>query len=463
MIKQILERDFVIKSAKALEIRIGGMIAQAEDGGKSAQIIKAQEVELDDLRQALEELKSAIKREENSTPEQENGNNYIPCNPIISLLQTSLQHYCEEKQSKEVLGKSKEIKALANDDNIPGAVQELTSEMIGFLSDDSPAKAFNDFENLDAGWLNCVFSIAVRNWRKPHPFNHKPADHYEIKNNDRVILFSDWGSGLPRAQKVTKQIRLQLDDPSAAHRNKHLIHLGDVYYSGWAAEYEKNLLPYWSVREDEADKITSWALNSNHEMYSGGSGYFDFLLNSPRFKRQQKSSFFSLGNDHWQLLGLDTGYHENRLFDPHDLYGKQDEWVYETLKNAPDKKGILMSHHQPFSAFASGGEKLLAKLRQPLDEGLIHTWFWGHEHRCTLYEKRENIKFPRCIGHGGIPFYVETDAYPPGVQYEYREGFDHFFETWNYFGFVVLDFDDDKITVRYINELGNEHYTETIQ
>ncbi|HEX9930108.1 MAG TPA: hypothetical protein VGB02_16360, partial [Pyrinomonadaceae bacterium] len=175
-------------------------------------------------------------------------------------------------------------------------------------------------------------------------------------------------------------------------------------------------------------------------------------------------SFFSLENDNWMLLGLDTAYNDNRIFDAHDLYGDQNQWAYQklTAAKAQNKKGILLSHHQPFSAFADGGEKILNKLSTSLSELLVHTWFWGHEHRCTLYNERENIKFPRCIGHGGIPFYVENKALPDGVAYEYRDGFDDFNETWNYFGFVVLDFEGSEITARYINEQGIQHHVETI-
>jgi len=465
MIKQILDRDFVLKSARALDARIGGMIVQAEADADAQKVLDAREVDVSELRRAREELQKAIEAEETKlTPDQQNADNYIPSNSILSLVQTALQQYCEQVEPKEVSDKSDEIRGLVGDDDIPAATKELSTDIEGALSGASPDKAINDYELLDAGWLNCVFAIGVRNWRKRRPFNPKPADPYKITNRARVVLFSDWGSGLPRAQKISQQIRRYLDDPEAANRDKHLIHLGDVYYSGWEYEYKRNVLPYWSVKPEEAKKISSWNLNGNHDMYSGGFGYFDYLLRDERFAAQQQSSFFSLENNRWLLLGLDTGYHENSVFDPHDLYGDiQNEWAYQKLKEAaPNKKGILLSHHQPFSAYDEGGEKILEKLQSPLNEGLIHTWFWGHEHRCALYEPRESIKFLRCIGHGGIPFYKGKGALPAGVQYEFRDGFNHLLEVWNYFGFVVLDFEDDQINVRYISEQGDTHHTETI-
>lgn len=464
MIKQILERNFMLKSTTTLRLSIEEMIQRAASSAEVTQLLEKEEVSVSDLQKAQEELRQAIEREKQRVPEKEDKVSFFPRDAIISLAQSALQQYCEVKKPSQVIEKSDEIRAASEEGEIPVADKELSFDLQDFLGDRTQKKAFDDYELADIGWANCLLSIGVRNWRGLHPFNPKPATPYTIGNNARVILFSDWGSGLPRAQKVTAEIRKQLLDPAAAHRDKHVIHLGDVYYSGWAKEYENNVLPYWPVQAGEEDNFSSWSLNANHDMYSGGKGYFDYLLTDPRFKRQEQSSFFSLENDKWLLLSLDTGYHENRVFDAHDLYGEQHTWAYKKLSDAKDKTGIILSHHQPFSAYDKGGEKILDKLRQPLDEKLVQAWFWGHEHRCTFYGERENVSYPRCIGHGGIPFYVAEGELPKekGVVKEYRQGFDDYLETWNFFGFVVLDFEDDKIIARYINERGTEHEQETI-
>ena len=109
-------------------------------------------------------------------------------------------------------------------------------------------------------------------------------------------------------------------------------------------EYKKRFLPYWPVRENERDRVSSWCLNGNHDMYSGGFGYFDFLLADPRFARQQGSSYFSLRNDHWHILGLDTAYKDE------SLHGRQPEWVESELTSS-GRAGLLLSHHQLFSAY----------------------------------------------------------------------------------------------------------------
>ena len=98
-------------------------------------------------------------------------------------------------------------------------------------------------------------------------------------------------------------------------REQHVIHLGDVYYSGWPEEYEDHFLPNWPVAPGQEDRYGSRCLNANHDMFSGG--HFDHLLKDERFRRQrsarQPTSYFSLENDHWQILGLDSAWQDGDL------------------------------------------------------------------------------------------------------------------------------------------------------
>ena len=93
-----------------------------------------------------------------------------------------------------------------------------------------------------------------------------------------------------------------------------LMHLGDVYYSGTEEEVQERFLDMWPRRRRQAH---SRALNSNHEMYSGGFGYFELAL--PAIG--QKSSYFAFENEHWLLVGLDTAYVD------HDMDNEQVAWL----------------------------------------------------------------------------------------------------------------------------------------
>ena len=277
------------------------------------------------------------------------------------------------------------------------------------------------------------------------------------------MLVGDWATGVPRARKVAKLIARELANGTVAGLEQHVVHLGDVYYSGWEHEVRSRFLKYWPVEEVEADRIGSWALNANHDMFSGGHGYFQTLLGDVRFRRQQGASFFSLHNRHWNILGLDTAWDDHGLKDP------QTDWLRSEV-HAGGRKTLLLSHHQLFSPYETVPQepgRLPEKILPILARTPVTAWFWGHEHRCVCMNQTDSVKFPRCVGHGGVPVYMnhaESDPYPASVVYEYRKFISKSLgvEKWALFGFVVLDFDGDMVTVRYIDENGNVHRTESI-
>jgi len=468
MLAQLLQRDFILKSTQKLSQTISAQSDDYRTGNRDVlKLMEEREVTVEDLRRAAAEMKKALRQEAKREPDATDNDAYFPRHPVIGLTQSALQEFCDTRKKKQVV--PDRPRGAAERQNIAVTNVQMDPNLASFLSDDlSQRPLLKKYEQLDIRWANCLAAIGVRQLFKRYPFNEQPARPAQIGNRARVVLVGDWGSGLPRAAKVGEAMEEVLHDPKAKSRDKHVIHLGDVYYSGLPREYENNFLKYWPVKPREAEKFSSRTLNANHDMYSGGWGYFDYVINGDRRFQSQKdqdgkpSSFFSLENDHWLILGLDTGYHENLIFDAHDLYGRQDAWVAEQLNAAPNKDGILLSHHQPFSVFEKGGKKILAKLKPTLRSGRVRAWFWGHEHRCALYQPRENIEYPRCIGHGGVPFHMSTKDLRFGLTYEYKDGFRDLLEKWNYFGFAVLDFDEMNIHVTYINERGVPHYEETI-
>jgi len=263
---------------------------------------------------------------------------------------------------------------------------------------------------------------------------------------------------LPRARKVAEQISKCVDQGRKGNREVHVVHLGDVYYSGWKREYEKRFLRYWPVRIDEAEHVNSWSLNANHDMYSGGHDYYNTLLADPRFKKQSRCSYFEMFNEDWRIFGLDTGWEEGDLKEP------QAGWVKQRIDNSRQKV-LLLSHHQLFSAYESVEEAVGNKLQGVLDTNRIRSWFWGHEHRCMLYKPYRKVEYARCVGHAGVPVYMShnaDDSYPEPGEYEYRGYLVKGIERWALLGFAVLDFEGPSIHVKYVNEYGNTHKEETI-
>jgi hypothetical protein len=369
---------------------------------------------------------------------------YMPSDPVVSITQSCAEYVADQRRKENT-----------------GAERGL-EDSIGF-------EAFDQFGQTDIGWISSLVAMGLRQARTLHPGGERaPAPPRKIDNRCRIVMMGDWGSGIKRARKISSIAREIVKQGDESGLQQHVLHLGDVYYSGFGWEYKKRFLPYWPVEVAESNRISSYSLNANHDMYAGGYGYFDVLMEDARFKPwHQGSSKFGLFNDHWRFLGLDTAYEE------HGLYGEQADWIRREGEEAKanDQKMMLFSHHQPFSIYDQpGDENPLRKNILPIArDGLIHSWFWGHEHRCVAYEPFERIQYGRCAGHSGVPVYMwgqkqATDASQPKVRYEYRDILSKLLglEKFSVFGLVVLELDGASIEAKYINEHGAEHYTETI-
>jgi hypothetical protein len=189
-----------------------------------------------------------------------------------------------------------------------------------------------------------------------------------------MAVAADWGTGTLEADTVASNIKACLPDCT--------LHLGDVYYVGEATEIRENCLGtptnnytgvYWPK-----GSLGSFALMGNHEMYSGGKGYFTtFLTKLGLFGpdgtviEPQRASYFCLNTPRWLVLGLDTGYHSggvpwltkmprvnaipflnlNAGFDD-----KMMVWLDQLVQTlqadgSAEKPVLLLTHHQPISAF----------------------------------------------------------------------------------------------------------------
>jgi calcineurin-like phosphoesterase family protein len=390
---------------------------------------------------------------------------YVSREPIIGLLQSALDEQFEQPEHRDDVvtdGGTDDRR----DDDLPIVTDERLANLAPSRHEDG-RRAFEKFSLTDPLWVRAKLAEGVRLFRGRHPFNVTPARPSELPDHARLVVVGDWGSGLPRARAVAKEMRKAIDHALREGRRVHVVHLGDVYYSGWPHEYKKRFLPWWPVRPDEGEGVGSWTLNANHDMYSGGYGYYDVALTDSRFAPWQSdghapSSFFSFVGKHWRILGIDTGWDEGGLKDP------QARWLEDELKAAAvaNEKTMLLSHHQLFSAYETA-PSLLSQIVEPvLARHPVTAWLWGHEHRCMLFQPYANVRFGRCIGDGGIPvhqWHKESAGYPvPGV-YENRRYFQHGLERWAVMGFATLDFDGPVIDVRYVDETGYEHRREKIE
>lgn len=331
--------------------------------------------------------------------------------------------------------------------------------------------SFNSWPD-DFLWGGIAGALVHRALHGSHKLNPEPA-RVTLEGDARFFLFSDWATGLPRPVLLSSKIRARLERDRT--RPKHVIHLGDVYYAGWPWEAQDRALDPWPVPFNSPDLATSWDLNGNHDMYSGGEGYFKTLLADHRFQQQRSAdgeptSIFELSNDHWLVLGIDSAWNSKRLHTgtEGDLQPEHVHWIEQAVQGAGERKVLFLSHHQLFSAF-DNPTMLADKLGAFLDEHPIHAWFWGHEHRCAIYKPSASAQVAnaRCIGNGGVPAYV-TDAsaihtqgivahdfeQPYAVPYKGRQLVQY--------GFAILEFDGPDVNVSYIDEDDNRWHRESL-
>jgi len=238
------------------------------------------------------------------------------------------------------------------------------------------------------GWMASLLDHVDR--REAHPLVRPTGTTADpFPDAARVAMAADWGTGLYGAPKIAAEMQKRATFDL-------LLHLGDVYYSGTEEEMQERFLGAWPV---SAGKI-SRTLNSNHEMYSGGFGYFKLVLPA----LGQPSSYFAFENKQWLLVCLDTAYVD------HDMDTAQVAWLNLVIDGSRQanqgtpKKLVLFSHQQLFSRLDNQGPKLQLALRHLLDARAITAWYWGHEHQCVLYDAHPRFGLlGRCLGNGGIP------------------------------------------------------------
>ena len=285
----------------------------------------------------------------------------------------------------------------------------------------------------------------------------------------RVSLASDWATGTLEARDVARAI--------GAFAPHFTMHLGDTYYVGESDEVRNN---YFDLVEWPLGSVGSFALNGNHEMYAkGGRPYFVELL--PKFGMRngqpsgQKASFFCLENEHWRLIGLDTGYNSTRipfveklpfLKSPTSLPGALVTWLEQTVRLGADRTHgiVLLSHHQYYSAFDAKHTKAATQLKRLLARPAL--WLWGHEHRLAFYGRHAEDggieAYGRCIGHAAMP--IEDVEDDPGAKAEETRLVLHDSRRTGsglgVNGFVNLTFQGERLRLEYCDRDGQIVVTE---
>jgi hypothetical protein len=335
------------------------------------------------------------------------------------------------------------------------------------------------------GWLNCLIQYIrysfeaqfpqYNDWSKQQPaaLSYGVID-YRLPNTCTVLLIGDWGTHMTDNVALLRQALKKLQ-PDA------IIHLGDVYYSGTRFECEENVLKVLDalVAELKIARPPFFSLPGNHDYYSGGRGFYDMIarVNAALPGCEQKASYFSLrtADDHWQFLGMDTGYNDRNPINQAapGLVRSEIAWHRDKLEHFPGTT-VLLSHHQLVSAkevLHPGGRhpclnnKLQYAFHPYFDR--IAAWFWGHEHCLIFFQDNLPITGQPPLRKGrlvGCSAYEESVAQDPygvtrgceaadfikdakmqlGVS-RYRSHLQNFYDH----AFALLEVTPERITAKY--------------
>lgn len=278
--------------------------------------------------------------------------------------------------------------ALSNDsDHVVGSLQEGIVLDVG---SDGVIWGTGKYEQFDPGWaeaLACYLESLLPLVGGKHPFVDAPQI-IEIPDSVQVGLVGDWATGDWRtsrnpAPSTDVRTHMKILQPDIT------IHLGDVYYAGTSDEEQHLLVNLWP-----GGSRGSFALNSNHEMYSGSKPYFKAIANAP-FDQQRGCSYFALQNKSWVIVGLDSAYYspeatlylDGKLF-PDGNPNAQFAFLQSQVAAAREtgKKILLLTHHNGLDDTGTTPNDLYSQVMGAFPEGGgPDYWYWGHlSHRSGI-------------------------------------------------------------------------------
>jgi len=239
----------------------------------------------------------------------------------------------------------------------------------------------------------------------PSGFKYEMKDRqgrpFDPEQKISVALFADFGTGLYHSLYIARHL--------AALNPDYAIHLGDVYYAGRHQEFE---LYFNQPLAPVIKNSRFFALNANHEMYSGAFPYYQYMVERHQPKRgavaqEQEGSYFSIWHPKYQIIGIDTAYHQDGRHNVSELNAWLGERLREGKAASPPRTNILLSPNGPYELGKERFGPLYNDLAELVHADLIDFWFWGNTHCGALFDKTDKAPFAgSCIGHAGHPIYL---------------------------------------------------------
>jgi hypothetical protein len=323
------------------------------------------------------------------------------------------------------------------------------------------------YEDLDIGWISSFIDYLSTS-RDPFP-THLDSLHGSVNpviqvtdDEVKIAIAGDWGTRNESSARIGQNI--------LANKPDITIHLGDVYYAG-EIDQERQFVSDWPAGANS--KYPAFALNSNHEMYSGGQGYFRVALQSAKFSAQQRLSYFALELPKWVIVGLDSAYNAPhkvwQLYQTGNLNQVQIDWIRGVAANAraSGKKIIALTHHHGLDV---SGVMVPNFFDQMIDAFTVDAarrgpdyWYWGHVHGVLVFTpiqipKQQVVLHPRCVGHGGVPYREFSSLAPETLEWWETQHAPEPESERLLNGFVLLTIKGDSLSEAFIDEFGHQRW-----
>ncbi len=317
----------------------------------------------------------------------------------------------------------------------------------GVVAPDGTLVASSTFAQLDHGWIfpSILYLLSLFGSFSTAPFGASPQTLTPTSNSLKIALIGDWGTGTWNDNGTSGPAKAIMQQVQNLNPDV-VIHVGDVYYSGTgnlpslinvlmevlgaevgatfdATEERDRLINAWP----SGTPPVSFTLNSNHEMYSAGNGYFTTAVNTQSgtpFSHQQGTSYFAIMFQDWVILGLDSAYCSDALF---YMTGRlqspsnnaQITWIQGLQQSGKltGKKIIVLTHHTGLTYDGCQMAPALGSTTNLYDDVYAALgrdpdyWYWGHTHNGIVYTDkvslsptRQTSALCRCLGHAALPF-----------------------------------------------------------
>jgi hypothetical protein len=405
--------------------------------------------QLDDLRARLQNAVDAIRASNTSNP----GMIDFLLNQAEDQTNALVGGDTNSSPDHHILANVKSL--LMNARVLPSTSGDLA---VSSISDEGDIVGNAKYESLDIGWTESAVCWLEYIASKPKaPFQTSPPV-ISIDRGVSIAVAGDWGTGFGYRPDGVIVPAEKVKNCMESRNPVYTIHLGDVYYSGTVEEEPAKFIDLWPQGQQG-----SFALNSNHEMYSGATGYFA-ALGSDKFSKQNNNSYFALENEDWLIVGLDTAYHadEIHLYQHGFLDNDQCAFLDGLLEQAPPTRGtILLTHHNGLSLDGSMPTALWGQIAPRFAQRQLW-WYWGHLHTGVVYTDRGTVH-GRCCGHGAMPA-GEPDSLvgnPSAIWHENRKVPDLLYPGRVHNGFVLLNLDGPALAETFIDENGATVYTQS--